>query len=124
MDELTLKEVRAYMDATMKLMDSIFSHFTLTIGVTGDSDPDAGDLFVETDLLLELWPEHHLSTREAFTYIQKNGLGSTGVGYTIEKFPLNGLYSEAFKEAQQAGRKIYYALRDTYPIRRKLNWTF
>ena len=124
MNELILREVRAYMDDTMKQMGEIFSHFTLTIGVTGYNDADAGDRFVETDFLLELWPEHNLGVQEAMAYIQKNGLGSTGVGYTVDKFPLNGLYSEAFKEAQQAGRQLYYALRDTYPIRRKLNWPY
>jgi len=103
---------------------AILSHFTLTIGVAGYNDADAGDQFVETGLVLELWPEHNLSAREALEHIQKNGLGSTGVGYAVDKFSLNGQYSEVFKETQKVGRELYYALRDTYPIRRKLNWPF
>lgn len=124
MDEQILNEVRQYMDRTMNLMGSIFSHFRLTISVCGQSAGEDERRFDETDFALEMWPVHKLSTQETLEYIQKHGLGSTGTGHTIMKVPLDAGYEEAFETVKKAGRELYYTLRREYPIRRQLNWPY
>lgn len=124
-NNIDIEEIREYMDKTIKKMGDIFSHFTITIWVNGHTTESG--LVVETDYDLMLVPEHNLTGGKFFDYIKSHNLSvDILTSMNIDRFPMYKNYSytpgDAFREAQQTGRKLYFALRKEYPIHRKLGY--
>lgn len=114
--EIDIQKVKFYMNRVMDDIGDAFSHFTITIWTNGYSTENG--LPVETAYDLMLIPEHNLPIQSVkFKHV---------ASMMVEKFSMykDGEYEpgNAFKEAQKAGRKLYFDLRKEYPVRRDLGY--
>lgn len=118
-----IQEIKSYMNRVIDNMGNVFSHFTITIWTNGYSTENG--MGIETAYDLMLIPEHNIPYDKLIEYL-RSGKCKRQESMIVERFSMykDGEYEpgKAFKEAQKAGRKLYFDLRKEYLVHRDLGY--